>query len=177
MITRNYFEFYEMPVAFYIDDAALKRAFYAKSKAFHPDFHTLADDETQDFALEMASFNSEAYKTLSNFDARLEYILRLNNQLGEEGQEKMPQDFLMEMMELNELIMDLEFDFDKEKYEQAKKISQDIEREAFSEVEATLKNFNVATASEDDYKKIKNFHLKNKYLLRIQKSLSTFAPH
>lgn len=177
MIKKNYFEFYEMPIAFYIDDAALKRAFYAKSKAFHPDFHTLSDDDTQEHALEMASFNSEAYKTLSNFDARLEYILRLKNQLGEEGQEKMPQDFLMEMMELNELVMELEFDFEDANFQKAKNILQDIEQETFSEVEDILKNFNDTTATVEDYKKIKIFYLKNKYLLRIQKSLSTFAPH
>lgn len=173
----NYFDFYEIPVAFYIDDAALKRAFYAKSKAFHPDFHTLADDDAQEYALEMSSFNSEAYKTLSNFDTRLEYILRLKNQLGEEGQEKMPQDFLVEMMELNELIMELEFDFEENNFQKAKSILQDIEQETFSEVENILKKFNEATATEDEYRKIKIFYLKNKYLLRIQKSLSTFAPH
>jgi molecular chaperone HscB len=173
----TYFDFYNIPVGFYLDEAALKKAFYAKSKAFHPDFHTLADDAAQEDALAMSSLNTEAYKTLSNFESRMEYILRTKGILGEEGQEKMPQDFLLEMMELNELIMDLEFDFDAANLEKAQKMLQSLENEALNEVESILKHYNESTTSAEDEKKIKIFYLKSKYFLRIQKSIRTFAPH
>jgi molecular chaperone HscB len=103
--------------------------------------------------------------------------LRMKGQLAAEGLEKMPQDFLMEMMELNELVMELEFEFEESHFEKAQNIIQQLEKEVFNEVESILVNYDEATASEEDYKKIKNFYLKNKYLLRIQKSLATFAPH
>jgi molecular chaperone HscB len=173
----TYFDFYNIPVGFYLDEAALKKAFYAKSKTFHPDFHTLADDEAQEEALAMSSLNTQAYKTLSNFESRMEYILREKGILGEEGQEKMPQDFLMEMMELNEIIMDLEFDFDENNLEKAKNMLQVFENESLNEVEHLLRNYDEKTSNSDDEKKIKIFYLKSKYFLRIQKSLRTFAPH
>jgi molecular chaperone HscB len=173
----TYFKFYDIPVAFYLDEIALKKAFYAKSKEFHPDFHTLSDDAAQENALEMASLNTQAYKVLSNFDSRMEYILKEKGILEEEGQAKLPQDFLMEMMELNELIMELEFDFDENIFRKAKNELQNIENELFNEVEALLKNYNDDSDNEEILKKIKIFYLKNKYLLRIQKSISTFAPH
>ncbi len=172
-----YFDFYDIPIAFYLDEIALKKAFYTKSKEFHPDFHTLATDDAQERALEMASLNTEAYKVLSKFDSRMEYILREKGILEEEGQAKLPQDFLMEMMELNELIMELEFDFDENNLQKAKNELQILENESLSEVEAILKDYDDSTASQDILKKIKIFYLKSKYFLRIQKSILTFAPH
>jgi molecular chaperone HscB len=173
----TYFDFYQIPIGFYIDEAALKKAFYAKSKAFHPDFHTMADDDAQEHALEMSSLNTQAYKTLSNFDHRMEYILRERGVLGEEGQDKMPNDFLMDMMELNELIMELEFNFDEDNLQTAKNMLQNLENESLNNVVDILKTYHPSTATSEEEKKIKIFYLKRKYFLRIQKSISTFAPH
>lgn len=173
----NYFEFYDLPIQFYLDEADLKKKFYAKSKAYHPDFHTLADEATQEHALEMSSLNTIAYKTLADFDSRSQYILQLKGMMAEEGQEKMPNDFLMDIMELNELIMELEFDFDESQLEKAKKTIQNLENEAFANVKSILESYNHSNTSEEDLQKIKIFQLKKRYFLRIQKTLSTFAPH
>jgi molecular chaperone HscB len=173
----TYFDFYQIPIGFYIDEAALKKAFYAKSKAFHPDFHTMADDDAQEHALEMSSLNTQAYKTLSNFDNRMEYILREKGILGEEGQDKMPNDFLMDMMELNELIMELEFDFDEGNLQTAKNMLQNLENESLNAVSEILKTYHPSTTTSEEEKKIKIFYLKRKYFLRIQKSILTFALH
>ena len=173
----TYFNFYQIPIGFYLDEAALKKAFYAKSKEFHPDFHTMADDDAQERALEMSSLNTQAYKTLSNFDNRMEYILRERGILGDEGQDKMPNDFLMDMMELNELIMELEFDFDENNFQIAKNMLQNLENESLNDVSTILKTYSPTTTTSEDEKKIKIFYLKRKYFLRIQKSMLTFAPH
>ena len=52
-------------------------------------------------------------------DLRMRYILELEGSLGEEGQNQIPQDFLMEMMEINEALMELEFDFEESAYQKS----------------------------------------------------------
>ena len=43
----NYFEFYKIPIAFFLDEKALKKQFYKLSKQYHPDFYTLESEEKQ----------------------------------------------------------------------------------------------------------------------------------
>ncbi|NJN78060.1 MAG: DnaJ domain-containing protein [Saprospiraceae bacterium] len=79
-----------------LNEKALKKKFYQLSKQFHPDFYTLESEEKQAEILELSTINNDAYKTLSDFDKRMEYILKEKGVYAEEGQNKVPQDFLME---------------------------------------------------------------------------------
>ncbi|NUO01667.1 MAG: hypothetical protein HUU01_13755, partial [Saprospiraceae bacterium] len=112
----NYFEFFGLPVSIELDEASLKRRFYENSKKFHPDFFTLESPEKQAEILELSTFNNEAWRTLSDFDSRLKYLLELKGLFGEEGTNVLPQEFLMDMMDINEAAMELEFDFDPAGY-------------------------------------------------------------
>jgi len=171
----NYFEFYEIPVSFNVDASKLKRTFYQNSKKYHPDFYTLESDEKQAEILELSTLNNEAYQTLNDFDKRMKYVLELKGVLGEEGQNSIPQDFLMEMMEINEGLMELEFDYDDATFQSTKKSVEQLDNQIFSEVKEIIDNYDDATATEEDLKKIKLFFQKKRYLLRIFKNLSKFA--
>ena len=175
LLAVKYFELYDLPVSFLLDSKALKRKFYQLSKQFHPDFYTLESEEKQAEILELSTVNNEAYKTLSDFDKRMEYILKEKGIYGEEGKNRVPQDFLMEMMDINEALMELEFDFDQATFEKAKQNIKDLEAELYNEILATLKNYDNETATAEELEQIKDFHFKRKYLLRIQNNLSTFA--
>ena len=172
----TFFEFYNIPIAFKLDESALKKTFYAHSKKYHPDFHTLEDEDKQDEILELSTLNTEAYKTLSDFDKRMKYILDLKGAMAAEGENKLPQDFLMQMMEINEAIMELEFDFDKTAYNKVFRDVQIIENQQFEEINPVLDSFDDATTPQSELEKIKNFYLKKRYLLRIRENLSKFAP-
>ncbi|MFK7946768.1 MAG: Fe-S protein assembly co-chaperone HscB [Saprospiraceae bacterium] len=171
----QYFELYDLPVSFLLDGKLLKRKFYKLSKQFHPDFYTLESEEKQAEILELSTVNNEAYKTLSDFDKRMEYILKEKSVYGEEGKNKVPQDFLMEMMEVNEALMELEFDFDSSILETTKQNIKNMEEELYNEILPILKNYNEANTSTTNLEQIKDFHFKRKYLLRIQNNLSKFA--
>ena len=171
----NYFDFFEIPISFNIDTADLKRKFYANSKKFHPDFYTLESEEKQMEVLEMSTINNEAYKTLSDFDKSMKYILEIKGVLGEEGKNKIPQDFLMEMMDINENLMELEFDFDQSTFDKVKDDLKRLESGIFHEVQDTLENYTDDSTNEEQLNEIKNYYLKKRYLLRIQENLNKFA--
>ena len=167
----NYFEFFEIPVSFTLDQAELKRIFYANSKKYHPDFFTLESEEKQMEVLELSTLNNNAYKTLSDFDKRMKYILELKNIMGEEGKNKIPQEFLMEMMDINENLMELEFDFDQSNFDQVQNDLKSLEGNLFAKVKPHLEN----ASDEGSLEEVKNYFLKNRYLLRIKENLNKFA--
>ena len=171
----NYFEFYNIPMTFKVDAAALKKQFYRNSKKYHPDFFTTESDEKQAEILELSTLNNKAYKVLKNADARMKYILDTQGIYGKEGENKLPQEFLMEMMDINEEIMELQFDFNPTAYEKVMEQVDNFEKGLHNEVAGILENWTETTGTEDELKKVKNFYLKKKYLLRIKENVSTFA--
>ncbi len=172
----TYFEFYGLPQTLNLDEGLLRRLFYQKSKEHHPDVHTLADDDTQARNLDIASFNNDAYRTLSNPTLRLKYVLQLHGLLGDEKQQpKIPADFLMEMMELNETLAELEFEPNPEKL---KKVTQDVdilEQTLDNQVNTQLHHWSIETNQPGDLEKLQDYFLKKRYLLRIRENLSKFA--
>jgi len=171
----NYFEFYGIPLSFQVDKTALKRQFYQLSRKYHPDFYTQESPEKQAEILELSTLNNKAYKTLSNFDLRMNYLLKLKNQLEEEGQNKLPQNFLMEMMDINERLMELEFDFDKENYLKVLQEIQLQEEQLLSPIQIYIDKYPSPEKEPEALEKIKEYYLKKRYLLRIRKNLDKFA--
>lgn len=171
----NYFEFYEIPVSFEVDAGALKRIFYANSKKYHPDFFTLESAEKQAEILELSTLNNKAYHTLKDVDLRMKYVLDLKGALGEEGQNKLPQAFLMEMMDINETLMELEFDYDTAAHEKLLSELKALENGWYASVATLIKQFDDRQAQASDLQQIGNYYLKKRYLLRIKENLNKFA--
>ena len=173
----HFFDFFEIPVSLNPDVAALRQAYLRNSRKFHPDFHTLADDAAQAAMLEQASLNNEAFQTLLNPERRMAYVLKLFGLLGDENAAPaIPQDFLMEMMDINEALMELEFDFDQARFDNTLNQVQNLENELDKEVEDVVKNWSGdAPDSQQQLERVRDFFLKKKYLLRIRENLSNFA--
>lgn len=172
---KNYFEFYDIPISFEVDESVIKKIFYANSKKYHPDFYTMESDEKQAEILELSTLNNEAYKVLSDFDKRMKYILDLKGVLADEGQNNIPQSFLMEMMDINEALMELEFDFDVQKHETITKEIGDLNQNMLKNIQPILKEY--TDNQTIDLTPVKEYYLKRRYLLRIQENLNKFASH
>ena len=172
----NYFEFFGLPVSFRVDTSALRGLYLQKSRQFHPDFHTLADDAEQTRALELSTLNNEAFKTLSDPDRRIRYILEINGLAGnEENQPALPQDFLMDMMDINENLMELEFEPDSARYAQTLQALENQEKTLLETVRPVLETWTAADGP-DALLPVRDYFLKKRYLLRIRENLSKFAP-
>ncbi len=166
----KYFELFDIPVAFHLDEAALKTSFIKLSRECHPDHFTLASEEKQDEMLERSTEINKAYKVLGDFDQRLQYILTQKGALEGEGQDKLPQAFLMEMMDINETIMDLQFDPDPAMTTKAKEQIAAFDAELQSGIAGVLQAPD-AVNNEDALSSAKDYYLKKKYLKRIYENL------
>ncbi len=171
----NYFEFYELPVSFHPDQNLVKRKFYTLSKEFHPDFYVNEPEERQQEILGLSTLNNKAFQTLSDEYKLLAYILQIKGELEEGEKYTLPQDFLMEMMEVNEGLVELEAD-----EEQVKKVTQevdDLETRLNNELATLTQTFDHAVVPDQKaiLLQIKDIYYRKKYLLRIRESINKFA--
>ncbi len=172
----NYFELYEIPVSFAPDAALVKKKYYELSRRYHPDRYTLANNTEQAEALRMAALNNDAYKTLQNEDALMAYILKLHGVLEDEEKYNLPHDFLMEMMDLNEIISEYEMEPDNEIL---KKQAEDMLASQMQDwlllAKPLTEKFNSGDTSTPLLLQIKDSYFRKKYLLRISERINTFA--
>ncbi|TGE08202.1 iron-sulfur cluster co-chaperone HscB C-terminal domain-containing protein [Hymenobacter fodinae] len=175
-MTTDYFEFYELPETFRPDEAALKRKYYALSREYHPDFHATATPERQQEILHLATLNTNAYRTLSDPDQRMAYILGRHGLL-EEGKQELPPDFLMEVMDLNEQLMELEFEPDPEIMQRVETDVKDLSDALDAGIEPVLAGYEglPVDTRPQALQQIRTYYLKKRYLLRIKESLTKFA--
>ena len=167
----NYFEFYKLPIAFKLDVAALRRQFLLLSKKYHPDFYTMESEEKQAEILELSTINNEAYKLLKDGEKRMKYILELKNLLGKDIKPQLPQSFLIEMMDINERVMELQFDFDEAEQQKIQAEIDAKEADLLSEVQHIMDNYDDATASSEQLEMIRDYYLQNRYLLRLKENM------
>jgi len=163
----NYFELYDIPVAFDIDESELRRRYLDISRASHPDFHTLGTEEEKEKALEKSTLNNEAYKVLKNKMSRTKYILELFEKIKEGQNPPLPTMFLAQMMDINEQIMELEMDFDQAIFDRVEGEVQEMDSDLDLGMESLFKAFNSSDASDKTWADIRNYYFKKQYLKRI----------
>lgn len=170
----NYFEFYGLSESFEIDLVLLKKKFYELSKKYHPDFYAAESAEKQEEVLQLSTLNNKAYQILSNPDKRVDYILRQHNLLAEGDKYPLAPDFLMEMMEINEQLMDAD---DEATINQIKTSVKEASDNLEAELKQLTRNFSNKTQQEQNeaLKKVLDIYYRKKYLLRITESFNTFA--
>lgn len=173
----NYFGLYDIPVSFNAHDVQIKRKFYELSKKYHPDFYINEPQARQEEILNLSTLNNKAYHVLSHPLRRIEYILELHNLIAEGDKYQLPKSFLMEMMDINEALMELEFETDYALLEKVKAQVDEIETALFDELYGYTKQFDEHREADngDILLKIRDIWYRQKYLLRIRESLNKFA--
>ena len=102
----NYFELFEIPVSLSVSGKEVQLKYFELQKKYHPDFFSNADENEQADVLEKSSMINKAFKTFKNPDETIKYVLKLKGLLQEDEKYELPPEFLMEMLELNEALMD-----------------------------------------------------------------------
>ena len=101
----DYFSFLGLPRKLNIDAGALEERFRALSRQFHPDYFYNATPAERRASLERSSYLNDAYRTLRQPVARIEYLLKLEGlapKNPEEASRQVPPALLEEVFALNE---------------------------------------------------------------------------
>jgi molecular chaperone HscB len=104
----DYFVFFALPEKLTIDPSDLETQFHKLSWKLHPDNFVRASEYERELSLERSSQLNDAFRTLRDPVARVEYLL-LRRGLRKEGTTKQqaPPELLEEVFELNESLDDL----------------------------------------------------------------------
>ena len=169
----DYFSVYSLPVSFSIDPNVVKKKYYELSKRYHPDFYINQPVEKQQEVLELSTINNQAYQVLSDPQKRLQYILELKGLIHEGESYPLPQEFLMEMMDINEALMELQFDADPQRLAELKSEVQLVEKALNDQLSQLTALFDTQTEEKraQTLLAIKDIYYRNKYLSRIKEGI------
>ncbi len=162
----NYFELYEVPVQFKPDPVLIKKKFYELSRLYHPDFFSNAEPEEQARVLELSSMVNKAYRTFNDREATIRYILQLKELVEEEEKYQLDPAYLMEVMELNEMLMEID-PSDKNSMQGIKEKTEELNNEIYKAVEPVIDHYKEGVTSEKELLQVKDYYYKKKYLSRI----------
>ena len=101
----DYYGFLGLPRQLNLDVDDLERRFRGLSRQFHPDYFYNATPGERRASLERSSYLNDAYRTLRNPVARIEYLLQIEGlapKSAEEASRQVPPALLEEVFALNE---------------------------------------------------------------------------
>lgn len=163
----NYFDLYGLPFSLSPDIHFVKRKFYELSRKYHPDFYMNASEEEQAHILDKSSQVNRAFKIFSNRDETIKYALQQKGLLEEEEKYQLPPDFLMEMMELNEQLMDAKMEDDETAFENIRQQIGRIEAGIYEPVSKIIEQYEEGSTTQEELLQVKDYYYKKKYLQRI----------
>lgn len=163
----NYYELFEIPFSFQVDASSLKPTFYALSRQFHPDFAQGADAGAQEQMLQQSALLNQAYKTFQQPDATIGYALQLLGAIEADEKYALDSEFLMEVMDLNEQLMEWEMEENPETLVQIQQTAQDWMDRLETAAEPVLKATYPGTVPSEVIAQVKEYYYQKKYIRRI----------
>src|SRR5437899_1750385 len=104
----DYFALFEMPRQLWIEMGGLEQKFLQLSWKLHPDNFVNATEQERELSLKRSSELNDAYRTLRDPIARVEYLLAIEGERKEgEKKQQAPPELLEEVFELNESLDEL----------------------------------------------------------------------
>ena len=163
----NYFELYGLPVLMKVNASEIKQKFYELSRQYHPDFHIKSLQEQQADILQKSADVNKAYKIFQNPDDIIKYVLQIKKLIHDEEKYELDPDFLMEVMEINERLMELESGSDTEALDQTVLKTKELLNKIYADVEPIIENYKEGITTEKELLQVKSYYYKKKYLQRI----------
>ena len=163
----NYFELYGLPVLMKVNLEEIKQKFYQLSRQYHPDYHAQADEIAQGDILQKSADVNRAYKVFQTTDDTIRYVLQLKDLLHDEEKYELDPEFLMEVMEINEDLMELETGDNKEAVEKCLEKTKELLNQIYKDVAPIIENYKEGVTTEEELLQVKSYYYKKKYLQRI----------
>lgn len=107
-LSSDYFELFDLPKQFVLDEEQLKQRYMELQRVIHPDKFAAASEAERRWSVQAAAHINSAQETLSKPLARASYLLKLNDiDLDVETDTQMAPEFLMTQMELREALEEI----------------------------------------------------------------------
>ena len=152
----NYFQLFDIAIGFALDKHLLKKKYYQLSKQYHPDYYESNSNISETENLHLSSKVNEGYILLQNEYATIGYILQLQGIITVDEKFVLPNDFLMEMMELNETLTANDI-----------ALLNQWQSTIKQPIEHLLTLHTIDGLSQNDWQQLKVYYYKEKYIQRL----------
>lgn len=156
----NYFELFDLPLGPVVNKQVLAKKYTELQKKYHPDFNLQLINAEKEDNLDRSADINKAYKIFRDEDRTLQYFLEVTGLSEPDEKYELPPDFLMEMMEMNESLME------KNKDEVQKEV-EDYNAKLYADVKPIIDSYWMGITDGPSLQKLKAYHYKKKYLNRI----------
>jgi molecular chaperone HscB len=160
----THFELFNLPITLTVDTSGLSKKYFELQRKYHPDRFAQASEEEKEETLQLSAQVNKAFKVLKDPDETIKYVLQLKELLEDEEKYQLSPDFLMEVMELNELLEEGLTDSLQTNINQLKQT-------IYEPVEAIIKNYQEGITTEKELLQVKEYYFKKKYLDRMVENL------
>ncbi|OLY92807.1 Co-chaperone protein HscB [Cnuella takakiae] len=167
----EYFDLFSLPVQLQVDKKLLRARYLELSRKYHPDYFANEELGVQQDALDATARLNAALKTLSNTDETIRYVLAQKGLLEQDEKYKLGNDFLMEMMDINEAAADLQFDPDPEAQQKINAQINQIGHEIYAPVQPIVEGYQEGVTTQEELLQVKDYYFRKKYLERLQQQL------
>lgn len=135
----NYFNLFDLPQAFDIDQSLLSRRFQELQRETHPDRFAHGTEQQKLQAVQVATTINQAYQALRKPLSRAEYLLSLHGiDIANEQQTMQDSAFLMQQLELREQLDILEAKGDEAGLQSFMLILNQLEQDLLQHISANL---------------------------------------
>ncbi len=156
----NYFELFDLPFRARIDNTRVQKKYIELQKKFHPDYYTQDAEDEREQALQQSAHINKAFNIFRSSEKTLEYFLQQKGIITTDEKYALPDDFLMEVMEINESVSEAG-------KEVAGSTIAQFEKRLEQEVKDILDKPMQAAYTEFELLQLKEYFYKKKYLHRI----------
>jgi molecular chaperone HscB len=163
----NLFTFYNLPVSFSPSKTLVKQQYFKLSRQYHPDFFEKESDTKKAKYLQLSAEVNNGYKIFSDQSATIKYVLELKGLMQDTDKYKLPNSFLMEMMELNETLLEAQMDDNEHQKAIITNSIQLIQQSIYQDVKLFIESENIDNLTDEQLLLVKDFYFKKKYLTRI----------
>ena len=107
---------------------------------------------------------NQAYKVFQHADETIRYVLMLKGLMEEEEKYQLSNDFLMEMLDLNDQALDVSEQADMDRLGAT---IANFQKEIYEPVEAIIANYKEGVTTKEELLQVKEYYYRKKYLDRI----------
>ncbi len=152
---------------FQLDLNELRKKYYEKSKSIHPDFHASQKEDS----LFLTAYNNQAYQILVDPLSRLKYIIETYHGPINENHALLPQEFLIDMMDLHEQINDAVTNADATLLEKFKVELNALDKNSLETTAPFFEAFDCGDRSDATFNELTVYYFKLKYFKRLKQGL------
>ena len=171
----NYFQLFGIDASFDVELAQLSQTYQSLQKAVHPDRFAHASSQEQLLAVQKSAEINDAYQTLKQPLKRAEYLLTLRGvEMPNEQQSFSDSIFLMQQMELREMLAEVKFADDVDiALSNAQKVLTQEYQQLHDLMSAQIQENNAAANALacDNLRKLKFYQKLNVEVERLEDSL------